>query len=380
MIKRVLITGGAGFIGSSLTLKLVQKNYEVVIIDNLSKQIHGEDPEENSELFAKIKDISEFHLGCVTDKELMKSLIKDIDFVIHLAAETGTGQSMYEINRYNEVNNTGTSILLDLLANEPHKVKKVVVASSRAIYGEGKYADKNGQLVFPNSRELKNLKNGTFDLLDENGFKLDVLPTSEDSRINPISFYGITKLFQEQAVLSVCGSLGIDAVAFRYQNVYGPGQSLQNPYTGILAVFSNLILQNKQINIFEDGEESRDFVFIDDVVRATVLGLENSNVKNEVFNVGTGIGTSVNKIAEILLKLYESNVKVNISGNFRLGDIRHNYADLTKISRILGYTPEVSIEHGLKMFVNWVKNQPIRENNRYEDSLKEMKDKNLLYD
>ena len=380
MKKRILITGGSGFIGSNLSLKLLDKGYDVTVIDNLSPQIHGDNPIETSTLYKSILNKVNFHLGCVTDPVLMEKLIINSDCIIHLAAETGTGQSMYEIRKYNEVNNSGTSIMLDILANKKNPVKKVIVASSRAIYGEGKYQDKSGNIVFPNFRKLPELKKGLFDLTDDLDNKLILLPTSEDSKIDPISFYGITKLFQEQSILSVCNSLGIDSIAFRYQNVYGPGQSLNNPYTGILAVFSNLILKNKNINIFEDGLESRDFVYIDDVVDATILGLENSEIKNEIFNVGTGIPTSVKQIADLLIKLYGVPTDVKISGDFRLGDIRHNYADLSKISKLLNFNPKINIEDGLSNFVNWVKNQPVNANNNYEKSLLEMKEKNLLYD
>lgn len=380
-MKNILITGGAGFIGSHLSLNLLKKGYKVSVIDNLSEQIHGPNPEATSALYQKIKNKVEFHKGCITDQLLMKELISSADAVVHLAAETGTGQSMYEIKRYNEINNTGTSILLDLLTNTEHKVKKVIVASSRAVYGEGKYMDSEGNVVFPEYRKLQDLKQGKYELIEEtNGKELIALPTSEDSKIDPISFYGITKFFQEKAVLSVCQGLGIDVLAFRFQNVYGPGQSLSNPYTGILAVFSNLILQNKTINIFEDGLESRDFVFIDDVVNATILGLENSTITGKVFNVGTGKATKVKDIADLLMKFYGIEVPVRISGDFRLGDIRHNFADLSEIKANLDFHPTVDIHEGLEKFVNWVLRQPtLEDKNNYEKSLDEMRSKNLFF-
>jgi len=379
--KIILITGGAGFIGSHLSLRLIEKGYKVIVLDNLSQQIHGENPKQTSVLYNSIRNKVEFIHDSITNETVLKSLIKRVDCVIHLAAETGTGQSMYEIKRYNDVNNTGTSLLLNVLANENNNVKKVVVASSRAVYGEGKYRNSNGQIVFPGFRKLDNLKQKRFDLYDlQNDEVLEVLPTSEDSRINPVSFYGITKLFQEQSAMSVCNSIGIGASSFRYQNVYGPGQSLHNPYTGILAIFSNLILQNHAINIFEDGKESRDFVYIDDVVEATILGLENEKSNGEVFNVGTGKACSVEDIARILMKHYGKEVPLMVSGDFRLGDIRHNFADLNKIKSVLGFEYKVDVNEGMKRFVNWVVKQPKTKNqDDFNNSLISMKNKNLLF-
>jgi len=380
-MKKILITGGAGFIGSHLSLALIKKGYDVIVLDNLSEQIHGVNAEKTSVLYNSIKVKVEFVRADITNEFILKKLVKRVNGIVHLAAETGTGQSMYEIKKYNDINNTGTSLLLNILVNEEHKVKKFVVASSRAVYGEGKYRKKDGQIVFPGSRKLTNLKQRRFDLYDEfNDEVLEVLPTTEDSKIAPASFYGITKLFQEQAVLSVCKSLDIGASAFRYQNVYGPGQSLSNPYTGILAIFSNLILQNKAINIFEDGKESRDFVYIDDVVNATILGLENEEANGKVYNVGSGIATSVEDIVGLLMKLYNKEVPISISGDFRLGDIRHNFADISKIQNDLEFNPSVALSDGLQKFTNWVTSQPeINSQESYKNSLEIMKYKKLLF-
>lgn len=206
--------------------------------------------------------------------------------------------------------------------------------------------------------------------------ELELVATDEESKIHPSSVYGITKQNQEQMVLTVCSSMGIAGVAFRYQNVYGPGQSLKNPYTGILSIFSTQIKNGNKINIFEDGKESRDFVYIDDVVEATILGLEKEEANNQVFNVGTGIATSVITVADQLVKNYNIDVPITISGNYRLGDIRHNYADLTKIKKYLGFEPKVSFEEGIKKFTQWVNTQEIQED-RYQQSINEMKEKGL---
>lgn len=377
-MKNILITGGAGFIGSNLALALIDKGYSITVLDNLSPQIHGDNAEDDSFLFSKIRGKVNFVKGCVTSREDWLKVILNQDAIIHLAAETGTGQSMYEIEKYTSVNIGGTAIMLDLLANRQHNVKKIVVASSRSIYGEGKYwSDELNTAVYPKHREDSFMESGDFEVkYDGLTNSLRLMATDEDSKIHPSSVYGITKQNQEQMVMTVCPTIGIAPVAFRYQNVYGPGQSLSNPYTGILSIFSTLIRNGKDINIFEDGKESRDFVYIDDVVTATLLGLEKDNADGEVFNVGTGEAVDVITVANELIKNYGSNTKLNISGNYRLGDIRHNYADLSKIVNLLGFKPIYDFNTGIKKFTEWVLTQKLIENN-YEKSIVEMKEKGL---
>ena len=319
MIKNILITGGAGFIGSNLALKLVKKNYSVTVLDNLSEQIHGENPEE-SFLYRSIADNVRFIRGDVRNRADWEKSLEGQDAVIHLAAETGTGQSMYEIYKYAQVNISGTALLLDILANGQYSIKKLIVASSRAIYGEGKYQCLLHGIVYPMSRIESDLLNGLYECTCPHcGKEVKLLPTDENSKIEPQSVYGISKYNQEQLCLVAGKSLNIPAVAFRYQNVYGPGQSLSNPYTGILSIFSTQIKNKNPINIFEDGKESRDFVYIDDVVNATILGLENESANYNSYNVGSGKATTVLKIAQKLVSLYNSGVSVNITGNFRIG-------------------------------------------------------------
>ena len=375
-MKNILSSGWAGFIGSNLTKKLVSKGYNITILDNLSKQIHGKD--QKSELYNSIKEISTFILGDVCNEEDWKKSLKGQDAVIHLAAETGTGQSMYEISRYNDVNILGTSHLLDFLANNKNSVKKLIIASSRSIYGEGKYKCENHGVVYPNDRIVSNMMKGKFDLFcDACGSELNLMPTDENSKIHPSSIYGITKQQQEQMTLLMGKSLGIPAVALRYQNVYGPGQSLSNPYTGILSIFSTRMLNGNDIDIYEDGEESRDFVFIDDAVEAAILALEKEEANHQIFNVGSGDTTSVSQVANSLKKLYDSNVNISIGGSFRLGDIRHNYADLNKIKNLLGFTAKFDFQTGISRFADWVKTQEVKED-KYEQSLNELKNKGLI--
>ena len=375
-MKNILITGGAGFIGSNLALKLISKGYTVTVLDNLSPQIHGDNPKETSPLFLSIKDKVKFIEGTVTNIEDWKKALEGQDVIVHYAAETGTGQSMYEVQKYIDVNITGTSLMLELLVNGDYNVKKVVVASSRSIYGEGKYMSKELGAVYPKHRVAEDMDNGDFEPNYSNSSSLTLVATDEDSKIHPSSVYGITKQNQEQMVLTVCPTIGIAGVAFRYQNVYGPGQSLKNPYTGILSIFSTQIKNGNGINIFEDGKESRDFVFIDDVVDATILGIEKEEANNQVFNVGTGVATNVITVAESLSKNYGVEVPITISGNYRLGDIRHNFADLTKISSTLGFEPKFSFEQGLQLFTNWVNTQEVQED-KYQKSIDEMKAKGL---
>ncbi|MBC8399397.1 MAG: NAD-dependent epimerase/dehydratase family protein [Flavobacteriales bacterium] len=375
-MKNILITGGAGFIGSNLTVKLVSKGYNITILDNLSKQIHAEN--QDSALYNSIKDKATFILGDVCNKSDWEKALKGQDAVIHLAAETGTGQSMYEITRYNEVNIIGTAQLLNILTNQEHTIKKIIIASSRSIYGEGKYLCNNDGIIYPNQRKDADMVNGNFNpICDKCDKKLILKATDENSKIHPSSIYGITKQQQEQMILLTGKTLQIPAVALRYQNVYGPGQSLANPYTGILSIFSTRLLNGNDIDIYEDGEESRDFVFIDDVVDATVLSLEKKEANHQIFNVGSGVATTVSEVANTLRELYDSNVGINISGKYRLGDIRHNYADLSKIKNVLGFHPKFNFRTGISEFVNWVKTQNIQED-KYENSIKELKQKGLI--
>jgi dTDP-L-rhamnose 4-epimerase len=376
-MENILISGGAGFIGSKLALKLVSLGHNVIVLDNLSPQIHT-NSEENSQLYQSIKGKVTFINGDVRNRKDWQNAMANSTVIVHLAAETGTGQSMYQIEKYVQVNCGGTAIMLDILANEKHTVKKVVVASSRAIYGEGKYHCELHDDVYPNEREDDQMSNGQFKpLCNICKQPLSMLATDEDSKIHPSSIYGITKNDQEQMILVACKSLGISAIALRYQNVYGPGQSLSNPYTGILSIFSTRILNNNPINIFEDGKESRDFVFIDDVVNATVLAIQDDKIKSCSLNVGSGVSTTVQTVADRLKKLYQSDVDIKVSGNYRLGDIRHNKADISKIKKLLGFSPKVSFEDGLKQFVDWVKKQEVNSDN-YEQSINEMKDKGLM--
>ncbi len=377
MSQFILITGGAGFIGSNLALALLTRGHSVRVLDNLSPQIHGEDPSK-SPLFQNIDGKVDFVRGDVTNESDLRMALDGIDIVVHLAAETGTGQSMYAIRRYTDVNVSGTALLLEIIANNKASVKRLIIASSRAVYGEGKYHCKTHGYVYPNARNANDMERGDFEVhCPQCASALKLVPTDESTPVRPSSIYGITKLNQEQMFLTVGNSLGISTIAYRYQNVYGPGQSLTNPYTGILSIFSSRLRNEKGINIFEDGFESRDFVHIEDVVQATIVGIESPHEISEIFNVGSGVATNVLTVAKSLQILLRKSVPIEVSGQFRIGDIRHNLADLSHIKSTLGWEPKVSFEEGLIGFVDWVNNQLIQPD-RYEESLAELKLKSLF--
>lgn len=377
MKKRVLITGGAGFIGSHLSQKLTNDGFSVTIYDNFSEQIHGK----NEVRLMKIQSYSEQYdliVADINDRINLSNAIKDVDFIVHLAAETGTGQSMYEIQKYTSVNIEGTSLIWDILSKEKHQVQKVVIASSRSIYGEGKYICNSHGIVFPKSRNDKDMLAGDFEVKCPICSSVaHILPTDEESKIHPNSLYGLTKQMQEQMSLLIGKSIDIPTISLRFQNVYGPGQSLSNPYTGILSIFSTSIKNNNDINVFEDGKESRDFVYIDDVIDAIQKSLVSKNGNYLAFNVGSGKLTTVEEVAKTLIHLYRSDNEIYISGNYRIGDIRSNYSDNKLSSEYLGFKPKWEFKDGIKKFTDWVNEQELQVDN-FKNSIEELKSKGLF--
>ncbi|MFB7250236.1 NAD-dependent epimerase/dehydratase family protein [Microbacterium sp. NPDC056234] len=376
MADHVLITGGAGFIGTRLAQRFVRAGFRVTVLDSLLPQVHGDAPEA-SPLLRSLDGTATVVRGSVTSKDDLRRALDGANIVIHLAAETGTGQSMYEIDRYVETNVGGTAKLLDLLTNEQHDVRRIVIASSRSIYGEGAYRTTDGRVVYPEHRADADMAAGDFQVHHPDEGELELIPTDESALLHPSSLYGITKQMQEAMIMTVAPTIGVEPVSVRYQNVYGPGQSLKNPYTGILSIFSTLIRQGKEINIFEDGEESRDFVYIDDVVEATFLAATEAAAAGEILNVGSGVGTTVNEVVSALFAALGREVPTRISGNYRLGDIRHNIADTSRMTRVLGFTPQVAFRDGVAAFAEWVLTEPI-EQDAYQRSLDEMAQRNLL--
>lgn len=379
-MKNVLITGGSGFIGSEIVKQLYRTGeWNITVLDSMTEQIHGKNWKD-SYLYKQIEDKCLFVKGNVTDIDAVLPLVKEAEYIIHLAAETGTGQSMYQINQYNETNVMGTSNILQAISSlgKENKVNKIILGSSRSVYGEGKYECEDCCVVYPNSRTRECMLNGDFNMYcPKCGKKLKLVKTTEDSAIKPASLYAFTKYTQEMMLHTMCPALGVNYTIFRFQNVYGVGQSLKNPYTGILSIFSSLMLENKPINIFENGKESRDFINVADIAIGVIASLENERSNGETINLGSGVGTSVNEITEILRKSYKSNSKIKITGDFRLGDIAHNVADISKARDILGFKLTVGLEEGLTQFCNWVQGQE-HDNSGYEKSLGEMEKAGML--
>jgi dTDP-L-rhamnose 4-epimerase len=374
--RNILVTGGAGFIGLNLSRALIKRGANVCILDNFSPQIHATDVLP-SDLAGNVKLIK----ADIRDRDAMRRALSGVDSVVHLAAETGTGQSMYEIDRYFSVNVQGTATLLDLLQNDDcgKSLRSIVVASSRAVYGEGAYQCPAHGMVFPEQRGRERMSGGAFEpVCPVCGSPVSLLPTPESAPFMPMSMYGLTKQVQEQAVLLFARTRGINGFALRYQNVYGPGQSLKNPYTGILAVFSNLARQDQPIDIYEDGLESRDFVYIDDVIEATVRSLNYSGQFVGALNVGAGQATSVMTVAQEIKSFFGSDSTIKVSGAFRMGDIRHNIADVSKLEKVLGFVPSVSFKHGLSNFLGWATGQAPEDKAAYLRSVSELAARGLM--
>jgi dTDP-L-rhamnose 4-epimerase len=369
MAQKVLITGGLGFIGLALARTLVRRGMTVRLLDNLSPQIHGMDPQLELGALLEKHDV-EVMRGDVCERRDWVVALRDVSSVVHLAAETGTGQSMYRIADYTSTNVMGTALLLDVLTNDPHEVKKLVLASSRSVYGEGAYLCALCGPVYPPMRSLGGLQASQWEpRCPICGGAIQPVATPETARTSPASVYAATKLAQEDLVRIVANALGIPFLILRLQNVYGEGQSLNNPYTGILSIFSNRIRQGKEIVLFEDGQESRDFVHVSDVAEAMMLGLTSEGGDGLTLNVGSGTPVSVELVARSLKRqFYDSSTLMVVSGQYRLGDIRHNFADLSVIRRSLDFSPKVPLEEGMARFVRWVKTQPIIQNGT-EDGL-----------
>lgn len=359
----VLISGGAGFIGSHLTTTLRKLGLGVRILDSLSPQIHGAVPMGLNWLN---DDGIEFHRGTVTRREDIARALDGVEHVVHLAAETGTGQSMYEIGRYNEVNSQGTALLLDVLANASvHKVKRLVLASSRSVYGEGAYVCQEcspNERVCPDARSPEKLAAHLWDpRCSKCGSVLTLVPTRETDAVRPASIYAATKYAQEDLVRVACSSLGIGYAILRLQNVYGEGQSLMNPYTGILSIFSTRVRRGLELPVFEDGLETRDFVHVEDVVNAMARCLTVDTPPNEVINVGSGITTSVEMVAAQLTRALGAEPNIRVTGEYRVGDIRHNVAEISRMRDLLGYIPKIGLSEGMQRFADWVLTQPLPE-------------------
>lgn len=350
-IHNILVTGGAGFIGSHLVDALVERGHRVRILDSLVEQVHGGKMPEH------LNADAEFIRADVCDSEAVAKALDGIDVVYHQAAEVGVGQSMYEIVRYIKANDLGTAVLLEEMIKRKDQFKKLVVASSMSIYGEGAYTNtRTGERVFPQLRSDEQLASHDWELKDGDDI-LEPAGTTEAKPLFPTSVYAVSKQDQEQYCLAIGRSYKIPTVAFRYFNVYGTRQALSNPYTGVCAIFSSRLMNDQAPLIFEDGEQSRDFVHVSDIVQANLLALETDKGDYHAMNVGTGRATSVREIAELLAKGLGKNIAPQIVGKYREGDIRHCVSDIAKIRELLGYEPKVTLEQGLEELLGWVSQQ-----------------------
>jgi dTDP-L-rhamnose 4-epimerase len=350
----ILVTGGAGFIGSHLVDGLLARGHRVRVLDALVPQVHGalDGPPDY------VHKDAEFVRGDVCDAEAVARALEGVEVVYHEAAEVGVGQSMYEIRRYVQANDYGTAVVLEEILKRRDKIRKLLVASSMSIYGEGAYRHpQTGALEFPQLRPDEQLERRAWEIYGTDGAVLETVGTPETKPLFPTSVYAVTKQDQEQFCLSVGRAYKIPTVAFRYFNVYGSRQALSNPYTGVCAIFSSRLLNNERPVIFEDGEQSRDFVHVSDIVQANLLALETDKADYEALNVGTGRATSVRQIAELVAAGLGKDIQPEIVGKYRAGDIRHCIADISKARELLGYEPQVTLEQGLPEVLDWVKSQ-----------------------
>ena len=369
---KIVITGGLGFIGIELARKLLAAQHDVTLLDNLSVQIHGDLPNVCIPDGAKVVRMD------ICDIADRPELIDGVDAIFHLAAETGTAQSMYQISHYTRVNCDGTAALLEAIAKCISRPKQVLLASSRSVYGEGAFtlADAHGPLVPAVARKREDLEAGRWEPVDALGRPLSVVPTPESLPFAPGSVYAATKAAQELLISSASIALGLRTTIFRFQNVYGEGQSLRNPYTGIISIFFNRARQGLEIPVYEDGLESRDFVHVTDVVYALAATLEAPLPNGIILNVGAGVPTSVSHLAATLLKVSGFDVPVRVTGQYRLGDIRHCYADVSQAAKYLGFAPKISLEDGLRRFCKWAATQPVHKD-RSAHAEAELKERGL---
>ncbi|HLR33302.1 MAG TPA: SDR family NAD(P)-dependent oxidoreductase, partial [Fodinibius sp.] len=349
MSKRILITGGAGFIGSHLSDELLEHGYKVRVLDSLLAQVHGMARDRPDYLNDRVELIK----GDVRDKNLVRHALKGVDAVYHFAARVGVGQSMYEIKEYMEVNDIGTSVLLEVLSEHP--TERLVIASSMSIYGEGMYRDSSSNTCRHVERNRKHMAEGLWEPMDEKGHQLQPLPTPETKSPSLASVYALSKYDQERLGLIIGQAYDIPVTALRFFNVYGSRQALSNPYTGVLAIFSSRYLNNKPPLIFEDGLQQRDFVHVKDVARACRLALETSEAAHNVYNIGSGRSYTIKEIAEKIGRtLNKPHIKAKVTGKYRAGDIRHCYADISKAESQLGFSPHISLEEGMEELVDWL--------------------------
>ena len=368
----ILVTGGAGFIGSHLVDALLERGHKVRVIDSLDPQVH-EAPDVPP---TYLNSAAEFQKGDIRNLSDVEKALKGIEVVFHQAAAVGVGQSMYMVRHYMDVNTIGTATLLEEMIKRRTQFKKLIVASSMSIYGEGCYRKKDGSEVSPKIRSYDQFKKGLWELMDsETGEELIPIPTDEEKKLIPVSPYATSKRDQEELCLAIGRAYGIPTVALRYFNVYGERQALSNPYTGVAAIFITRLLNNKSPLIFEDGLQSRDFVHVSDIVQANLMALELDSLDYDYFNVGTGCRLTVLDVANALIKAMGKNISPTIVHKFREGDIRHCFSNINKIQKVTAYSPKVSFEQGIPMLVEWCRGKQAKD--RVEKATNELDSKGL---
>ena len=369
---KVLLTGGAGFIGKHLLARL-PADVAVVVVDSLDEQIHTQGRTFPPEVAARAECVC----ADVRDTPRYAAAAEGADVVVHLAAQTGTGQSMYEMSRYVQHNTDGTARLLELVHALKHKPRRVVLASSRAVYGEGAFGDARHPVTSP-GRRVEDLQAGRWGTYGPDGRELPPLLMHEDHPPRPTSVYGLTKLWQEQLVENYCRAGGLEHLIFRFQNVYGPGQELRNPYTGIMGIFVNATAQGQPIELFEDGNVTRDFVYVEDVAAAVTRAVLHPGPLRTVVNCGSGQPTTLWELVRRIAQAVGKETRVTCSGRFRVGDVRHAVADMRRFPEVLGAWTPTGLEAGLRRYVEWYLTQPPVEQQLLHNSLKEMAAKGLL--
>jgi dTDP-L-rhamnose 4-epimerase len=376
---KILVTGGAGFVGSFLVEELHKQGNEVRIFDNFEPQVHSGGPSNLRPLMTAgggfVKGI-EMVWGDVRNAAQIEAALKGVDAIVHFAAQVGVGQSMYEIVKYVDHNTAGTAVLLELLSSRKFPIKKLVVASSMSIYGEGAFDCTKCGEIYPSLRALAQMQANDWEVrCPRCNLTAKPKPTPENKPLLPTSIYAVTKRDQEEMCLSIGRAYDIPTVALRFFNIYGPRQALNNPYTGVAAIFSARLLNHRAPVVFEDGNQTRDFVHVTDIVQANLLSLAKDEANFEVFNVGTGRPTSVGQIAVLLAQKMGVEIKPQFENKFREGDIRHCYGDITKIRTKLGYSPKVKLEDGIEELISWVREQKAED--KFEQANAELRARGL---